>query len=40
MMLYFLPKHNSASVMCVNLNIMSFVELLRKYVYSLALDPD
>ena len=32
--LFFLPKHNSASEMCVNLNIMSFEELLRKYVYS------
>ena len=32
--LFFLPKHNSASEMCVNLNIMSFGELLRKYVYS------
>ena len=33
-MLFFLPKHNSASEMCVNLNLMSFRELLRKYVYS------
>ena len=32
--LFFLPKHNSASEMCVNLIIMSFGELLRKYVYS------
>ena len=32
--LFFLPKHNSASEMCVNLNIMSFGELLRKYVYN------
>ena len=32
--LFFLPKHNSVSEMCVNLNIMSFGELLRKYVYS------
>ena len=29
-----LPKHNSASEMFVNLNILSFGELLRKYVYS------
>ena len=35
--LFFLPKHNSASEMCVNLNIMSFGELLRKYVYSFRL---
>ena len=33
-MSFFLPKHNSASEMCVNLNLMSFRELLRKYVYS------
>ena len=32
--LFFLPKHNSASEMCLYLNIMSFGELLRKYVYS------
>ena len=32
--LFFLSKHNSASEMCVNLNIMSFGEFLRKYVYS------
>ena len=38
MRLFFLPKHNSASEMCVNLNIISFGELLRKYV--IALDPD
>ena len=35
--LFFLPKHNNASEMCVNLNIMSFGELLRKYVYSFRL---
>ena len=29
-----LPSHNSASGMFVNLNISSFGELLRKYVYS------
>ena len=29
-----LPKHNSASEMFVNLNIISFGELLRKFVYS------
>ena len=29
-----LPSHNSASGMFVNLDIPSFVELLRKYVYS------
>ena len=29
-----LPKHNSASEMFVNLNILSFRELLRKFVYS------
>ena len=29
-----LPSHNSASDMFVNLNIPSFEELLRKYVYS------
>ena len=29
-----LPSHNSASGMFVNLNIPSFGELLRKYVYS------
>ena len=29
-----LPSHNSASVMFVNLNIPSFGELLRKYVYN------
>ena len=29
-----LPKYNSASEMFVNLNIPSFDELLRKYVYS------
>ena len=28
--LFFLPKHNSASEMCVNLNIMSFGELLKQ----------
>ena len=33
-MLFFLPKHNSASEMCENLNIMSFGELSRKYVDS------
>ena len=32
--LFFLPKPNSAIKMCVNLNIMSFGELLGKYVYS------
>ena len=32
--LFFLPKHNRANEMCVNLNIMSFGELLGKYVYS------
>ena len=31
--LFCLPKHNSASEMCVCLNIMSFGELLRKYIY-------
>ena len=36
--LFFLSKHNSASEMCVNLNIMSFGELLRKYVYTLDSD--
>ena len=35
--LFFLPKHNSASEMCVYLKIMSFGELLRKYVYSFRL---
>ena len=29
-----LPSHNSASSMFVNLNILSFGELLRKYVYN------
>ena len=29
-----LPQHNSASEMFVNLNILSFGELLRKFVYS------
>ena len=29
-----IPKYNSASEMCVCLNIPSFDELLRKYVYS------
>ena len=29
-----LPSHNSASAMFVNLNIPSFGELLRKYVYN------
>ena len=29
-----LPKHNSASEMFVNLNILSFGEVLRKFVYS------
>ena len=29
-----LPSHNSASSMFVNLNIPSFGELLRKYVYN------
>ena len=29
-----LPSHNSASGMFVNLNIPSFRELLRKYVYN------
>ena len=29
-----LPSHNSASGMFVNLNIPSFGELLRKYVYN------
>ena len=29
-----LPKHNGASEMFVNLNILSFGELLRKFVYS------
>ena len=29
-----LPKYNSASEMFVNLNIPSFDELLRKFVYS------
>ena len=32
-----LPKHKSASEMCVCLNIMSFGELLRKYIYSFRL---
>ena len=32
--LFFMPKHNSTSEMCVNLNIMSFGEILRNYVYS------
>ena len=36
--LFFLPKHNSASEMYVNLNIMSFGELLRKMLT--ALDSD
>ena len=35
--LFCLPKHNSASEMYVCLNIMSFGELLRKYVYSFRL---
>ena len=35
--LFFFTKHNSASEMCVNLNIMSFRELLKKYVYSFRL---
>ena len=37
--LFCLPKHNSASEMCVQvcLNIMSFGELLRKYLYSFRL---
>ena len=36
--LFCLPKHNSASEMCVCLNIMSFGELLRKYyIYSFRL---
>ena len=35
--LFFLPKHNSASEMCANHNIMSIGELLRKYVYSFRL---
>ena len=30
-----LPKYNSASEMFVNLNILSFGELLRKFVFSL-----
>ena len=29
-----LPSHNSASSMFINLNISSFGELLRKYVYN------
>ena len=29
-----LPKHNSADEMFVNMNILSFGELLRKFVYS------
>ena len=29
-----LPSHNSASSVFVNLNILSFGELLRKYVYN------
>ena len=29
--LFFLPKHNSAGEMCVNINIIAFGELLRKY---------
>ena len=32
--LFCLPEHNSASEMCVCLNIMSFSELIRKYIYS------
>ena len=32
--LFFFLKHNSASEMCLRLNIMSFGELIRKYVYS------
>ena len=39
-MLFFLPNHNSASEIYASLNIKSFEELPRKYVYSLALDPD
>ena len=35
--LFFFPKLNSASEMYVNLNIMSFGELPRKYVYSFRL---
>ena len=35
--LFCLPKHNSASEMCVCLNIMSFGELLRKYIYNFRL---
>ena len=31
---YITAKHNSASEMFVNLNILSFGELLRKFVYS------
>ena len=31
--LFCLPKHNSASEMCVCLNLMSFGELLRIYIY-------
>ena len=30
-----LPKHNSASEMFVNLNILLFGELLREFVYSI-----
>ena len=32
-----LPKHNSASEMFINLNILSFGELLRKFVYRLSI---
>ena len=32
--LFFLPKDNNASKMCVRLNVSIFGELLRKYVYS------
>ena len=35
--LFCLHRHNSASEMCVRLNIMSFGELLRKYLYSFRL---
>ena len=35
--LFCLRKHNSASEMCVCLNIMSFSELLRNYLYSFRL---
>ena len=35
--LFCLLKHNSAREMCVCLNIMSFGELLRKYLYSFRL---